>query len=177
MKITFKPFIPSLVVSILLFVAVFLPWITASILGYSASANGTDSGWGIITLIMGILGVVLSLISASKARTLGLIAVGILAVVGVIAFWFSEYSSAQSFGVDEYISPGYGLYVAGILALFLIITGAMSSRQPSPPVMPSQPYQFPPPGSSDVSTPTPPPPVPPSASAPPPPPPPPKSLK
>jgi len=138
-KFASKPNIPALVISILLFISVFLPWITASAMGISTSANGMDSSWGYLTLIMGILGIVASFILPQKTRSFSFIVIGVLAIVGVIAFWIAEYGVAKDLGVTQYISMGFGLWVAGILGLILIILGLFNAFRPGQPSQPSQP--------------------------------------
>jgi hypothetical protein len=127
---------PGLVISILLFISVFLPWITASALGSSQSANGMDSSWGYLTLIMGILGIVASFILPQKSRSFSFIVIGVLAIVGVISFWIAEYGVAKDQGVTQYISMGFGLWVAGILGFILLIFGLINAFRPGQPAQP-----------------------------------------
>lgn len=143
-KFASRPNMPALVISVLLFISVFLPWITASAMGLSTSANGMDSSWGYLTLFMGIIGIVISFIIPQKTRSISFIVIGILAIIGVIAFWLAEYGIAKDLGVTEFIKPGWGLWVAGILGLILLIFGlynAFRTVQPaqSPPASPPAP--------------------------------------
>lgn len=135
-QFTTKPYLPALVVSIVLFITVFLPWATVSAGGVSASDNGTAYGWGYLALIMSILGVLLSFVTPQKMRAMGLMGAGLLALIGVIVYWLRMHGDAVLYGVEDFVSPGFGLFVAGIAALAAIVIGIMDLRQP---VQPSQP--------------------------------------
>src|SRR4030042_5804317 len=101
---------PALIISaLLLFTAVFLPWATAP--GF-AVANGT-ADWGAMSTIAAILGIVLAYITAVKVRALGLIVVGVLAIVGAIIY-------ATRLGGA---TIGFGLIIEILLALGAIYIG------------------------------------------------------
>jgi hypothetical protein len=134
---TTKPYLPTLVVSVILFITVFLPWATVSALGISISANGTHD-WGVLTLIMSIIGAGLSFVAAQKMIAIGSVGAGILALIGVIIYW-SRLSVA---------SAGYGLIIALIASLALMYIGYWDYRklsQPAKPAQTSQPPQSNPP--------------------------------
>jgi hypothetical protein len=177
-----RPSFPALIVSILLCVAVFLPWITADVMGMSVSANGTDTYPGIITLVAAIVAVLCSIFANQKAGALGIVIAGLAAAGGIVGYWFLEYGDIQNAGLGGLVTvlPGYGLYIAGGLALVLIIVSFAtlgSSRKPAPTGQyyqaPPQGYQAPP--QSYQAPPqnynAPPPPPPGGTGAPPPPPP------
>ena len=105
-------------------------------MGISTSANGMDSSWGYLTLIMGILGVVASFILPQKTRSFSFIVIGVLAIVGVIAFWIAEYGIAKDLGVTSFISTGFGLWLAGVLGLILIVFGLINAFRPGQPAQP-----------------------------------------
>jgi len=124
-----KPYLPTLVVSVILFIMVFLPWATVSVMGFSASANGTGHGGGVLTLIMSIVGAGASFLINQKYRVWGTIGAGVLALLGVILAW----AGLGGAGV------GFGLIIALIAALGLIYVGYMDYRKLNPPAKPSQP--------------------------------------
>jgi hypothetical protein len=178
-----RPSFPALIVSILLCVAVFLPWITADVMGISVSANGTDTYPGIITLVMAILAVLCSIFANQKAGAVGIVIAGLAAAGGIVGYWFLEYADIQNAGLGGLVSvmPGYGLYIAGGLILILIICGFTAMGRPKEPAAYAPPYQAPqqtyqaPPQSYQAPPQNynaPPPPPPGGSGAPPPPPPP-----
>jgi hypothetical protein len=138
-KFTTKPNILLLIVSVLLFIMVFLPWWTASAFGFSVSSNGLHSG-GYLTFIMSLAGVALSFLefSVPKYKTYAIFAIGILALVGIF-IGFSDLGGG--------IGMGIGMILALILSIALIGVGfldyrgvdllakmkASSSKSPAPP--------------------------------------------
>jgi hypothetical protein len=109
-KLTSKPYMPTLIISaLLLFTAIFLPWATG---GAFATANGT-ADWGAMSTIAGIIGIVLAYLTAAKVRALGLIVVGILAIIGAIIY-------ATRLGGA---TVGFGLIIEILLALGAIYVG------------------------------------------------------
>ena len=130
LKFSSKPYLPSLVVSVILFITAFLPWISMGVLGINFTQNGIHD-WGILTFIMSIIGAGLSFVGVQKMRTLGLIFAGILALIGVAIYW-SRLGGA---------SVGYGLIIALLASLGLMAIGYMDYRKLSQPAKPSQPSQ------------------------------------
>jgi hypothetical protein len=109
-KFTTKPYMPTLIISaLLLFTAIFLPWATAA--GF-ATANGT-ADWGTMSTIAAIIGIVLAYLTAVKIRALGLMVVGVLALVGAIVY-------ATRLGGA---TLGFGLIIEMLLALGAIYIG------------------------------------------------------
>lgn len=144
-KFTSKPYLPTLVVSIILFIMVFLPWITVSALGFSTSANGTND-WGILTLIMSIIGAGVAFLVNQQYRAIGTIGAGALALLGAIIFMATN--------VGDGIGVGAGLIISLIAALGLIYIGYMDYRQLS---LTGKPLQPPPPPLAPPTPPTEPP--------------------
>jgi peptidoglycan/LPS O-acetylase OafA/YrhL len=128
LKLSLKPNLPTLVISIILFITVFLRWISVT------EVNGLRD-WGILTFLMSILGVGISFITVPKIRSLGTILAGILAVIGVAVFW----SRLQGLGA------GYGLIIALIASLGLIAAGYLEYRKLEQPGKTNQPTQAGPP--------------------------------
>ena len=155
-KFTPKPYVPTLVVSVILFIMVFLPWITVSVGGFSASANGT-SDWGILTLIMSIVGAGVAFLADQKYRSMGTLGAGVLALLGVIIFMATNVGGG--------IGVGAGLIIALIATLAMIYVGYMDYRKLS---LTGKPLQPPPPPPTPPTPPTPPPPAPPTPPAEPP---------
>lgn len=131
-----------MVISVVLFIMVFLPWASVSGFGITISANGTEHGGGILTLIMSIIGAGVSFLSNQKYRTYSTIGVGILAIIGVAIAW-ADLGGA---------SVGAGLIIALIASLALIAMGYWDYRKLSQPSKPTQP----PPASPPAPPPPPP---------------------
>jgi len=119
-KFTTKPNMPLLILSVLLFIMVFLPWWTVSAFGFSASSNGMHNG-GILTFIMSLAGVALSFadISVPKYKTYAIFAVGILALVGVL-IGFTDLGGG--------VGMGFGMILALIISILIIALGFLDYR-------------------------------------------------
>ena len=113
-----KPYLPSLIVSVILFIAVFLPWIRVDMGSFVYTENGFRD-WGYLVFIMSIIGAGASFITVLRVRSLSVILTGILAIVGSAVYW----SRLQGAGA------GFGLIIALIASLFLIAIGYMEYRQ------------------------------------------------
>ncbi|MBN1692960.1 MAG: hypothetical protein JW845_05335 [Dehalococcoidales bacterium] len=139
LKFSSKPYYPTLISSIILFIFVFLPWKTATALGVTISTNGTGD-WGILTLIMSIIGAGFSFVAVPRIRSLGTVIVGLLAIIGVAVYW----SRLQGLGA------GYGIIIALIASLALIAAGYLEYRKliqaekPEPPPKSAPPPTQPP---------------------------------
>jgi hypothetical protein len=118
LKFSIKPYLSALVVSIILFIAVFLPWKSVEIVNFTYTENGLND-WGYLVLVMSIIGVIASFVSVPRIRSLSVILTGILAIVGSSVYW----SGLQGAGA------GYGLIIALIASLGLIAIGYMEYRQ------------------------------------------------
>jgi hypothetical protein len=172
-KINTKPNWLLLILSVLLFIMVFLPWWSygATYFGIhvGGSANGFHNG-GILTFLMSLVGVALSFleIPTPRYKTYAIFGVGILALVGVLIA-FKDLGNG--------VGMGAGMILALIISILIIVLGYLdyrgvdiwakikastSSAQPPPP--PSSTPPTPPP-----APPTPPPPSPPPSSPPAPP--------
>jgi len=116
-----QPYLISLILGVVLFICIFLPWASYSGFGYRASANGTDSGWGVITLLMSLVCIGLSFVAPIRIRAMGMIGSGALGFIGVIAYWFRVSGSG--------ITPGFGLIIAGLLTIGIVVIGVMQYRQ------------------------------------------------
>lgn len=123
-----KPYMPALVVSVILFISALLPWASVGLMGMHFTENGIHD-WGVLTFIMSILGVGLSFVAAQRTRAMGLTIAGILALLGVIIYWATYLQGA---------SAGFGLYIALIAALAVIYIGVRDLRQLGQPSLPSQ---------------------------------------
>ena len=118
MTFSTKPYLPSLIVCIILFIAVFLPWLSVDMGTFTYTENGVYD-WGYLVLIMSIIGAGVSFIATPRVRSLSIILTGILAIVGAAVYW----SRLQGAGA------GYGLIIALIASLGLIAIGYMEYRQ------------------------------------------------
>jgi hypothetical protein len=120
LKFSTRPFIPTLVISIVLFIMIFLPWATVSVMGFSASANGTHS-WGILTLIMSLLGAGISFLADRKMRAMGSMAAGVLALLGTIIYMAANFKGG--------VGAGAGIIIALIASVALAAAGYMDYRK------------------------------------------------
>lgn len=122
-QFTIRPYLPTLVVSVVLFIMVFLPWATAEAFGTTFNFNGLEgniSGWGYLTLIMSIFGAGISFLVTQRYRSLGTIIIGILAILGIIIYW----SRIGNFG----FSLSYGLIIGFLASLGLMAVGYLEYR-------------------------------------------------
>jgi hypothetical protein len=123
-KFTTKPNWLLLILSVLLFIMVFLPWwsYSATYFGFhvGASANGFRNG-GILTFLMSLVGVALSFleISTPKYRSYAIMGVGILALVGVF-IGFSDLGGG--------VGMGAGMILALIFSILIIVDGFFDYR-------------------------------------------------
>jgi peptidoglycan/LPS O-acetylase OafA/YrhL len=117
---------PVLVISvIMLFIAIFLPWATVSSVPV---ATGTYE-WGTLTTIASIVGIGLAFIVSKQIRAIGLMAVGVLALVGTIIFITRLQGAAI----------GFGLILEMIASLVAIFIGFKDYPQSTPSVAPPAP--------------------------------------
>jgi hypothetical protein len=165
-----------LVISIILFITIFLPWWSwgVSYEGFhiGGSVNGFHHG-GILTFLAALAGIALSFleIPTPKYRSYAIIGIGVAALLGVLIA-FAGYSGS---------SMGFGKIIALIVSIALIAVGyfdyrgidilakikASSSSTPPPPPPPSTPPSPPPaPPTPPPSQPTPPPESPPPSPPP-----------
>jgi peptidoglycan/LPS O-acetylase OafA/YrhL len=157
---TYKPHLPTLIISLFLVVAaIFLPWLTVNNL---ALATGT-SDWGAMSTIASLIGVGLAFVTVPKVRSLGLIFVGFLAIIGAIIF-ITRLGGA---------TVGFGLIIEMLLALAAIYigyldmskTGVIATPPPSTPPTTSPPAASLPPQPAGTTNLPPPPPPPPSGKS------------
>lgn len=127
-KFTSKPYMPTLFISgLMLLAAIFLPWVTAA---NFATATGI-SDWGAMSTIAAILGIVLAYITAPKVRSLGLMVIAVLAIVGAVIF-ITHLNGA---------TIGFGLIIEILLALAAIYIGYLDYSKNKPAAPPPPPKQ------------------------------------
>ena len=172
-KFATKPNMLLLIVSVVLFITVFLPWWSWSP-GYawaSASVNGFHSG-GILTFLAALAGIALAFleIPTPKYRSYAIIGVGGFGLLGVLI----AFASYGGYGM------GWGRIISLIVSIIIIALGYFdyrgidvmarikaSSSSAQPPSTPPTPPPTPP--TPPPAPPTPPPPSPPPSSPPAPP--------
>lgn len=117
---TYKPFLPVLIVSLLLLIAVFLPWlylVPPNNVLYTSLATENGFHWlGTLTFAMSLAGIVLSFISHRIYRSIGSIIIGIAGLVGIYNYYTHLVMVTRVY---------YGFIIAAILSIFLIIVGSM----------------------------------------------------
>jgi hypothetical protein len=124
-----KPSILSLILGVVIFVSVFLPWVSADLgFGMTETANGMENGWGTLALIMAIICVLFSFIAIPKIKGIGLIASGVLIIISVIAYWFSVRGELGI--LQEIVSPSFGLFITAVAAIIVLIAGIVYYRRP-----------------------------------------------
>jgi hypothetical protein len=118
-KFTSKPYMPTLFISgLMLLACIFLPWVTAGVAGIIGSGTGD---WGAMSTIAAIVGVILAYLTAAKIRSVGLIAVGVLALVGAIIY-ATRLNGA---------TLGFGLIIEMLLSLAAIFIGYRDYSKPA----------------------------------------------
>jgi hypothetical protein len=122
-KFNTRPYLPTLIAAVLLFIMVFLPWLTASAsyFGYSISAsqNGIHS-WGILTFIMSIAAAGLSFITPQRSRAMFTLLAGVLALLGIVIH--------MGVNLGGGVGAGAGLIIALIVSLALIALAYMDYK-------------------------------------------------
>ena len=136
-KFNTKPNMILLIISVVLLITVFLPWWSASYMGFTVgSINGFHSG-GILTFIMSLAGIALAFLDIpnTKYKVLATIGVGILALLGVIIAFLAYGGSSMGWGriialIASVALMVFGFYDARKLGVNL---GTKSSSAPPPP--------------------------------------------
>jgi hypothetical protein len=95
----------------ILFAAIFLPWMS---IGGMVAGSGT-SDWGAMSTIAAMLGLGVAFLTDAKLRAVGLMTVGVLALVGAIIYAVRISGATIS----------YGLIFEMIFALSAIVFGFM----------------------------------------------------
>ena len=180
--------------SLVVLIAMFLPWYSASYAGFSDSVNGFHR-WGLLTfvgwlvvlglwLLRGPLSGQFSLPKWGVADSMLFMILGGVEVLGAVLYWIdgsSSVGSLNAFGVST--GPSFGLFIALVGGLATAGGGFLKQSEPakavsSGPASPPGGYGTPPPppppsgggfGAPPAGGATPPPPAPPSYGTPPPP--------
>ena len=120
-------FLP-LILGIFMFSFIFLPWVSVDLgIGVSETANGIEDGWGILSMIMSIICILLSFVNTAKIKGIGLMTCGVFGIIGVIAYWFNVRGELGIF--KDLISPNFGLIITALVATGVIITGLSRYRR------------------------------------------------
>lgn len=101
------------------FIAMFLPWVSVSIFGYSQSANGMHDKGILVFLCFVASGVIACLGDRTKNLEQTMWSVTLLAgtlAILIIAWFYSQ--ATRSFMGESMV--GFGLYIAGIAALGIL---------------------------------------------------------
>jgi hypothetical protein len=110
-KFSSKPYMPTVYISALMLVScIFLPWVTAGVAGIIGSGTGD---WGAMSTIAAILGIVFAYLTTAKIRSVGLMVIGVLSLVGAIIY-ATRLNGA---------TLGFGLIINMLLSLAAIFIG------------------------------------------------------
>jgi len=129
----------ALVFGAVIVVSVFLPWVSMDPgFGMRMTWAGTATGWGKLSLIMGVICAGLAFLPIPpsmppRIRGIGYLVAGGLTVIGVLGYWSALRDALgpvyeQVMGMDV-ISPGAGLYLCVAGAAGVIVMGIVESRQ------------------------------------------------
>lgn len=116
-----RPSLFPLVCGLIILISVFLPWASASFLGLKETQAGTASGWGILSLIMGIFVIGISFLAEMRVKGIGHVTAGILAFIGVLGYW-SELGNKMGM-LREAVSLGFGFWLCLIGGLGAVLSG------------------------------------------------------
>jgi peptidoglycan/LPS O-acetylase OafA/YrhL len=117
-KFTTKPNWLLLIVSVILFISVCLPWWTASYMGFTLGSISGFHSIGFLTFFMSLAGIALAFVDGLKNKAMITIGVGVLALLGTIVA-FAVYSGS---------SMGFGRILALIFSIALIVVGYLDLR-------------------------------------------------
>ncbi len=119
---------------ILLFIASFLPWFTASVFGYHVTANGWDTGflWGGIPSLLGLASA--AIVIATKPGSVEMPKMSIstgqaMLIAGAVA---AALVVLKLLIGDHGISRGFGLYLATLASLALLGGGYLAFQEDKP---------------------------------------------
>ena len=127
--ISFSPNIPSVIVSILMFISAFLPWYASSASGWGqeshASVNALQSTWGVFAFILTLGAIVLSLIKFEWTL-----------IAGVLAFIFSlifildvPKVHGGGYGFEAHSGPAWGIFVFMVLAIIYTVLNIKTFKE------------------------------------------------
>jgi len=129
-----------LVGGFLLIISVYLTWVsTKPIFGMSLTFSGSDISGALVAsgLICGLISIAAILLARPQGRGLIHISMGAIAIIVLLAMWFSEPSSSEmgemgmaiQEAVKEMITIREGLYLFALSAVALVIGGLMELRE------------------------------------------------
>jgi predicted RNA-binding Zn-ribbon protein involved in translation (DUF1610 family) len=113
----------QVILGVVMVISVFLPWVSAEMLGWETTATGIDHGYGILVLIMGICCAGLSFLPDPKIRIIGQLATGIIALIGVAGYWGTVGRGLEMFQGAVSVSPEFGFILCIIVAIAVTIIG------------------------------------------------------
>ncbi|MCL0069780.1 hypothetical protein M1O19_05555 [Dehalococcoidia bacterium] len=122
----------ALVFGAVIVVSVFLPWVSVDPgFGMGMTYSGTHSGWGKLSLIMGVICAGLAFLPMPRIKGIGYIAAGGLAVIGVLGYWsvVGDVLGPYRHLMGDLVSLGIGLYLCAAAAAGVIVMGIVELRQ------------------------------------------------
>lgn len=110
--------------SALVAIGVFLPWYSASFMGYSASANGLTgdiAGFGVVILLLAIVMIIMSAVSIKKdlSKAVKITDTVLAAITLLVAILVTSVAQQYSFGGISGV--GFGLILIIIASIATIV--------------------------------------------------------
>lgn len=128
----------GLIGGVLLFISVFLPWASLSSIGFSISYSGIalSGALGATGIIASLLCVLATLVNTSNVRGIAHISMGALALLIMLAIWFSQPTiSTQGVpreyweGMERLVQTGVGFYLYIISSVAVVLGGILEMRE------------------------------------------------
>jgi len=128
----------GLIGGVLLFISVFLPWVSLVSIGFSISFSGIafSGALGAIGIIASLGCVLATLVETPSVRGIAHISMGALALLIMFAIWFSQPTvSTQGVpreyweGMERLVKTGVGFYLYVISSIAIVLGGVLEMRE------------------------------------------------
>lgn len=128
----------GLISGVLLFISVFLPWVSLASVGFSISYSGIalSGALGAIGIIASLGCVLATLVATPNVRGIAHISMGALALLVMLAIWFSQPTiSTQGVpkeyweGMERFVRTGVGFYLYIISSIAVVLGGILEVRE------------------------------------------------
>lgn len=128
----------GLIGAALLFISVFLPWVSFSLGGFGISYSGiaVSGALGAIGIIASLGCVLAALVATPSVRGIARILMGVLALLVMLIVWFSQLGISTPSVPREYwqeverlVSTGVGFYLYIISSIAIVLGGILEVRE------------------------------------------------